>query len=100
MTVEEMVQEELKLAKKIEISYKSMFLKFTFKEVFKMPKEFRKQFRAGGSLVLLKKYFSGYYEIYYSDYRYIIEPVGANDLGQAKAKFIEAVKEEIALKSI
>ncbi len=70
------------------------FLKFTEKETMRMPKEFRKTFRAEGCTAHVRKRTSGRgscnYEIRYRKHGYNIA-VSSNDLTEAKKKFIDAL---------
>lgn len=73
----------------------SVFLKFTKKELSKMPIQFRKQFILNDRLVRCRRRKSGKktvnYEIRYRRDGYNIS-VSSNDLEKAKEKFIEALK--------
>lgn len=70
----------------------SRFLKFDEKEIFKMPKTFRKQFRAQGCTAHIRKRTDGRYncsyEIRYNKNGYHISASGTT-LEVAKARFIE-----------
>lgn len=70
----------------------SGFLEFTEKEILKMPKSFRKEFRTQGCTAHVRRRKSGKhswnYEIRYRRNGYCVE-VSANNLEVAKKKFIE-----------
>lgn len=70
------------------------FLKFTQKEIMRMPKRFSKIFRAEGCTAHVRKRKSGKgttnYEIRYRKHGYDIA-VSSNNLDEAKDKFIEAL---------
>lgn len=70
----------------------SGFLEFTEKEILKMPKTFRKEFRTQGCTARVRRRKSGKhswnYEIRYRRNGYCVE-VSANNLEVAKKKFIE-----------
>ena len=72
------------------------FLKFTNQEILKMPKTFRKEFRAQGCTAHIRKRKSGKrtwnYEVRYRRNGYVIQ-VSANSIEEAKNKFIEKLKE-------
>lgn len=71
------------------------FLKFNDKEIFQMPKTFRKQFRAQGCTAHVRKRTDGRYncsyEIRYAKKPYNKHPISASGttLEEAKARFIE-----------
>lgn len=71
------------------------FLKFTEKEISKMPKTFRKEFRTQGCTAHIRKRTDGRYvcsyEIRYRRNGYNIS-VSAKTIEQAKIRFIEALK--------
>ena len=73
----------------------SRFLKFNEKEIFKMPKTFRKQFRAQGCTAHIRKRTDGRYncsyEIRYAKKPYDKHPISASGttIEEAKARFIE-----------
>lgn len=68
------------------------FLEFTEKEILKMPKQFRKEFRTQGCTARVRRRRSGKhswnYEIRYRRNGYCVE-VSSNNLEEAKKKFIE-----------
>ena len=71
------------------------FLKFTEKEISKMPKSFKKEFRTDGCTARITKRRSGkntfIYEIRYRRNGYNVS-ASSKDLAEAKKKFIEALK--------
>ena len=79
----------------------SAFVKFTEKEVMKMPKEFRKLIRLQGYKVYYRKRITGRYncsyEIRYARKPYNKRPISASGttLEEAKARFIEKLNEFI-----
>lgn len=79
------------------------FLKFTEKDIRKMPKPFRKPFRMDGSLTHIKKYKDEQnelcYEIRYSHQPFKESPIYASGatIEEAKAKFINYVTERYKL---
>ena len=106
-TISDELAEELKKGTaaehgSLDLNYDNVgFLKFTDKEILKMPKSFRKTFRAQGCTAHVRKRTDGRYvcsyEIRYAKKPYSKHPISASGktLEEAKNRFIEKLKNYI-----
>lgn len=94
---ETILKECVKPQKTEEKNYIFATIRFCNKDVKRMPKEFRTQFKACGCVAVVRKYFSlfglVFYEINYNRNGYNVA-VGGNDLYETKEKFIETLNNQ------